>query len=266
MIVILGADGLLGSHIVRRFPQQVIGLTHRELDVTDAGNLQETLYQIMPDAVINCAGITPHHSHLSTDYIQEVNTEAPHNLATLGDQLGFKLIQVSTNCVFDLKSGAFTEKDSPVLDAGSYGRTKALGEVTTSPVHLTVRTSFVGWPDPKGRGLLAWLYKNRNQSVPGYRGCVWNGLTTTVLADALFALAYEPVSGVRHLFGQELTKYEVLKIVNDRFDWDCDIVPVDYPEENAGLSTIYNDAVCHLPAVDFEEQVDMLYRAGHDYA
>ena len=93
----------------------------------------------------------------------------------------------------------------------------------------------------------------------------WNGLTTTVLADCLFELAYQPVHGLRHLFGETISKYKLLKIVDKRFGWGHGIDPVDVPYEDGTLATIYNDANCYLPAVDFEEQVDMMYRAM-DYA
>lgn len=265
MIVVLGSDGLLGSHIVRRFPEQTIGFTHRTLDITNSEKLGEALYQVMPDVVINCAGVTPHDPRFNAN-AQAVNTEAPHDLAKLGDQLGFKLIHISTNCVYDNVLGGYTEEDAPMLDTGTYASTKALGEIRTSPVHLTIRTSFVGWPDPKGRGLLAWLFENQNHPVPGYRGVRWNGVTTTVLADCLFELAYNQVSGIRHIFGETVTKYEVLKLASKYFGWECDVVPIDLPKENATLSTTHNDANCHLPTVNFEEQMDMLYRAGNDYA
>lgn len=262
MIVVLGADGLLGSHLVRRFPKDTIGFTHHDLDIKDYSTVRDSLYRCLPDAVINCAGITNRRDALITDYYG-VNDEAPHRIAEMGDQLGFKFIQVSTDCVFRLDRGHYTELDKP--DASHiYGFTKHSGEVFRPP-HLTVRSSFVGWPDPKGRGLLAWLHGQQGQRIQGYRGYLWNGLTTTVLADALYELAYSSVSGCRHLFGEVLTKYDVLTIVRDRYKWDVKIEPVDSPAVNATLGTIFNDCQQFLPVTDFTEQVDMMFRA-RDYA
>lgn len=262
MIVVLGADGLLGSHLVRRFPTDTIGFSHHDLDIRDQEAVSDALYRCLPDAVINCAGITNRNARDLTDYYG-VNDTAPHSISRLGDQLGFKFIQVSTDCVFMQTMGHYTELDEP--DSTSvYGITKHGGEVSRPP-HLTVRTSFVGWPDPKGRGLLAWLHSHQGQRIQGYKNYHWNGLTTTVLADALYELAYSSVCGCRHLFGETLSKYDVLKIVANRYKWDVDIEPVDYPVVNATLGTVFDDWQEFVPVTDFTEQVDMMFRA-RDYA
>src|SRR5687767_11789602 len=112
MIVVLGADGLLGSWLCARHAKDTIGFTHKELDITNAVRVFDKLEELEPDAVINCAGITKQGNY-ATDEMVSVNALAPHTIANTCDLLGIKLIQVSTDCVFSGNRGGYKETDKP---------------------------------------------------------------------------------------------------------------------------------------------------------
>lgn len=254
MILITGADGLLGSWIRFRFPKDTIGYSKRELNIINYDDVREVLTTIRPDAVINCAGITPQadkNGYGNPIYSREVNGTAPHVMASVCDEVGAKFIQVSTDCVFSGRRGRYTEAFDPDGN-GRYALTKISGEITDSNQHLTVRTSFVGWPDPKNRSLLAWLYDHRGGAVQGWRGVRWNGLTAPALAEYLMQLAYDRTSGILHLFGETITKYDLLQTANRVYNWDVKIFPVDEPVSDMTLASVRNREYIPTTA-NFEE-------------
>ena len=67
-----------------------------------------------------------------------------------GTEKGFKLIHISTDCVFNGKKGSYTEGDTKD-GFGIYAQSKALGEVNNGQ-HLTIRTSMIG-PELKPNGI-----------------------------------------------------------------------------------------------------------------
>lgn len=248
MILVLG-QGLLGSWICFRYPRETIGLSRRDADATDAHSMLDKIEEIAPDAVINCIGITERHPE--PYLMHSVNASFPHRLASMCDLVGAKLIQVSTDCVFSGDRGQYTEEDTP--DASSeYGKTKAKGEVYSKP-HLTVRTSFVGFPDPNARGLMAWLHSNKNGKVDGYDGVRWNGLCVNVLSDILVDLCYRHINGLIHIYGESLSKCDLLNHMNDVYGWGITITSVQEPMRDMTLSSVKKTAI--VPVLSTHEQL-----------
>lgn len=253
MILVTGADGLLGSWLCYRHRNDVLGYTRNELDVTADWEVDQILKNTKPDAVINCAGIVKSRNP-NPEYRMDVNGKAPHALAKVCDIHGVRLIQMSTDCVFRGDRGDYTESDEPDAD-DNYGWTKAQGEVVYSP-HLTVRTSFVGWPDPKMRGLLAWLFSTSRSEVPGYKYVLWDGLTVLSLADYLLELAYSRQTGVMHLYGQTTSKYHLLQTAQKVYGRRTPkIEPVDTPVLNRTLASVRTDRPIIPGTSNFEEQM-----------
>lgn len=224
MILVFG-DGLLGTHLCAKYQKDTILVSHKECDITDSRRVFETIANIMPDAVVNAAGLV--RGRGTTKQFLEVNGFAPWNIVEACDTLGCKLIHISTDCVFNGSRGRYTEQDQPDELQDVYGWSKSQGEITYSP-HLTIRTSFVGLPDPKGRSLLGWLVGHKPGSVvDGYTNQLWNGLTTLALADYIMEFAYSRHFGLAHLGGQIVSKYEVLNIVTREFELPYKINPVE---------------------------------------
>lgn len=250
MILVFGSHGLLGSAICDLEPKDTVGVSRADLDVYPDSHNYDKLLKLMenvrPDAVINCVGIVPRNPR--QEHIKFVNSIFPVWLRSACDNVGAKLIQISTDCVFGQNFSNACEDSVPDAE-DPYGISKAAGEVVSSP-HLTVRTSFVGLPDPPGRGLLAWLKDRAGETINGYREVLWNGLTTFELGRILLDLAYRDVSGLIHVFGETTTKYELLCAVNYICDFGCTIVPVDYPVSTRTLATCREDVgLCTVPAL-----------------
>jgi dTDP-4-dehydrorhamnose reductase len=261
MILVTGAGGLLGSHLCARYPKDTLGYSHHEYDIANDDTTLRILSRVRPDVVVNCAGIT-RPENVNPYQVYLVNTYGPRSIAYWCSELGIRYIHVSTNCVFDGQGdGLYREYDSP--DAKDlYGRTKASGEVYSweYPESLTIRTSFVGWPDPSCRGLLSWLHKQpKNKPVPGFVNVLWNGITVTDLCDYINELAYSRMTGVVHLTGPTLSKYEVLRTIDRVYDWGHEIEPVMEPCEN---KTLKNTRYKLLNQHSFEDACQIMKESG----
>ena len=101
-----------------------------------------------------------------------INSLLPHRLAVACRLAGIRLIQLSTDCVFDGVRGNYREED-PANALDIYGRTKALGEVTSAGC-LTVRTSIICHELRGKLGLIEWFLAQENE-VRGFTRAIFSG-------------------------------------------------------------------------------------------
>src|SRR5215475_14045407 len=104
-VLVTGAGGLVGRAVVsycRDQPCEVIGLDHRQFDISDKQQVQAVFDRARPEAVINCAAwtdvdgceIDPHHAH-------QANAHGPELLALACREVSARLLTISTDYVFD---------------------------------------------------------------------------------------------------------------------------------------------------------------------
>lgn len=235
-VLIIGSKGMAG-HMIKEYLIQkeydVYG-TFREkeeknlemnefyLDAFDKGKLEEILKKVKPDFVINCIGILNQFAENNPDIAIYVNGYFPHYLDRLSEKYGYKLIHITTDCVFSGKKGNYTEDD--FRDADSYyGRSKAIGEVNNNRT-LTFRTSIIG-PDinKDGIGLFNWFMKQEGK-IKGYSNVFWSGVTTLELAKAIEASFNQNISGIVHLVNnKKISKYDLLKLFSKYMNKDIEI-------------------------------------------
>ncbi len=197
------------------------------LDLTDEPLTYNYLKKLKPDVVINTAGILNNEASERLEESIYINSLLPHRLAKWGDELEYRFIHISTDCVFSGKKGHYTESD---LKDGTtiYAKTKSLGEVTNQR-HVTIRTSIIG-PEIRrnGIGLFHWFMK-QTESIQGFKDVYWNGVTTLELSKAIYWILQNSVSGLVHLTGTErISKYKLLLMIREEFNKDdISIIPVD---------------------------------------
>ncbi|ALP90961.1 dTDP-4-dehydrorhamnose reductase [Clostridium butyricum] len=108
---------------------QVFDLDVDKLDITDLNSVKNVLDTIKPDVVINCAAATNVDGCESDeDFAFKVNALGPRNLAIVCEEMGARLVQVSTDYVFSgVGEKPLTEYDL-TAPYSVYGKTKLLGE------------------------------------------------------------------------------------------------------------------------------------------
>jgi len=88
-VAILGANGQLGSNLVKAFGKDAIPLTHRDLDITEPGSVQ-ILKELKPDVVINTAAyVRVDDAEVEAEKAFQVNAIGALNVAKACNELLF---------------------------------------------------------------------------------------------------------------------------------------------------------------------------------
>jgi dTDP-4-dehydrorhamnose reductase len=209
-IAITGAGGMLGQDMVAAADavhHEVAAYTRADLDVTDERAVLEAFERDLPALVINCAAYTDVDG-AETDETNAfmINEDGARNVAAAAAAIGVRVIQISTDYVFDGKKREPYVESDPVGANGVYGRSKLAGEFAVAeanPRHLIVRTSWLYGLGGKNfvetmLGLAAerseLLVVNDQIGCPTY---------TRQLADAVIELADYERLGIMHICGGE---------------------------------------------------------------
>ena len=227
-VVVLGGLGMAGHVLVEQLKQEGKFEIHavarnkgrsitQLLDISDFNALEEYLEKITPDYVVNCVGVLVKGSDDDICNSIALNSYLPNFLAKIGTQLKYKLIHISTDCVFSGNDGEYTESSYRDGDT-NYARTKTLGEVINNK-DLTIRTSIIG-PELKtnGTGLMHW-FLNQTDTVNGYSNAFWSGVTTIELGKYILEILESDITGLVHLCPKrKISKLDLLKEIDVIFN------------------------------------------------
>lgn len=129
-ILVTGCNGQLGTDLMKVLAdQEVVGLTHRQMDITQPRSVKEVLGRYRPHLVINTAAynrVDECELHAEEGFL--VNALGAYHLAAACGELGAVLVHFSTDYVFDGTKGepyAEGDKTNPI---NAYGISKLAGE------------------------------------------------------------------------------------------------------------------------------------------
>ena len=226
-VLVIGSTGMLGGAVISQLRQHGIAsiessrtkglLFDAQNDRADA--LLESSGLAKGDFVVNCVGLTKarinEEDALSIERAIRLNVLFPIELARAADQMGVKVIQVATDCVYSGLQGNYLESSShDALDA--YGKTKSLGEVRARNV-MHLRCSLIG-PENLGRKSLffEWVRGlNLGASVKGYKNHMWNGLTSQTFARIVVGIVKSELfsPGLHHLVPNGvISKFDLIRL------------------------------------------------------
>ncbi len=245
-VLVFGGTGMLGHKLVQvlgekfevwttvrgdestveRFGIFDSGRTIGNFEATNAESVRLAVETAEPAVVINAIGIVKQ-SPVSRDVVHtiELNSIFPHRIADLSARCGFRLITISTDCVFDGRRGNYSESDTP--DARDvYGLSKLLGEVTTGNA-LTLRTSIIGRELSEGHSIVEWFLSNRGGRVKGYTNAIYTGFPCSVLAEIISTLLadHPRLTGLHHVSSAPISKYDLLLLLNKYYGADIVVDP-----------------------------------------
>ena len=146
MILVTGANGMLGHDLMAVLEGDVRGLDLPEIDITSLESVRRTLLTLKPAVIVNAAAYTDVDGCESNiDTAMEVNGEGVGLLALTAREIGAKLVQVSTDYVFDGGKGTPYLEDDLQKPLSVYGESKLAGEMNAAmaPDHLVVRTQWL---------------------------------------------------------------------------------------------------------------------------
>ncbi|MDU3522501.1 MAG: dTDP-4-dehydrorhamnose reductase [Clostridium saudiense] len=161
-ILITGSNGQLGNELQKIVAtgKAEIGAVSEEiknaevfamdvdtLDITNLEQVKKVLNEVKPDVVINCAAATNVDGcEANQDLAFKINSLGPRNLAMVAEELGAKIVQVSTDYVFSGVGETPLKESDLVAPVSVYGKTKLLGEEFVrefSSKYYIVRTAWL---------------------------------------------------------------------------------------------------------------------------
>jgi dTDP-4-dehydrorhamnose reductase len=154
-VAVLGGNGQLGADVVRAFADngdEVLALTHADIEIADGESVANKLRELQPDLVVNTAAM--HHvenCELQPDRAFAVNALGARNLALATRDIGSVLMHISTDYVFDGSKGSPYDEGDPPRPLSVYGNTKLAGEYfvrSTLEEHFVLRTSAIYGKSP----------------------------------------------------------------------------------------------------------------------
>jgi dTDP-4-dehydrorhamnose reductase len=291
-IVVTGASGFLGREVALaalRRGHEVIALGGTQLpkvhgvaraltlDLTQDALVQSFILEEFPQAIVNCAALpTLDGCEKNPALATQLNETLPSQLAQLAFHVGAKLIHLSTDMVFDGKTGRYQHTDQP-NPLQTYGKTKAAGEIAVLKYgrdHAAViRTTLLNGNSPSGlRGLHERLFADWKV---GKRSTLFTDeirqpVAISNLADVTIELCERSnLSGVYHWAGSEaLSRYEMGVKIAEHFHLSVEqYLQASEQKSVASASPRPSDLSLQLhpllgklrtPVQNFAEQLDQL--------
>ena len=149
-VLLVGAGGQLGEELKLACPADIdlVAVGHRELDIRQRDEVLSFTEQCAPAVIINAAAYTAvDGAESKPDLAVAVNAEGPGHLARAAERNSARLLQVSTDFVFDGAASVPYLPGSETRPLNVYGHSKLAGECRVREIlstrSLVLRTSWL---------------------------------------------------------------------------------------------------------------------------
>jgi len=150
-ILITGSKGQLGRELKRQLKHKentsLVLTDLDEMDITDIKDIERVVMANMPDVIINCA------AHTAVDLCEDdkenafnINVKGAENLAIISNEIGAKIVHLSTDYVFDGDGQRPYIEEDKTNPQSVYGETKLQSErivMEHNPKHFIFRTAWL---------------------------------------------------------------------------------------------------------------------------
>jgi dTDP-4-dehydrorhamnose reductase len=236
--LIFGGAGMLGRAVVaegRRRGHPALALSRPQADVTDRERVLYWAESFRPTVVFNCAAFTRvDDCESERDQAFAINAEAVSHTAEAARAVDARLVQVSTDYVFDGRGDRPYEEDDATAPLSVYGASKLEGERRALALEdaLVVRASWLFGPG--GANFVATMLRLMEEGrtplrvVDDQLGCP---TYTPYLARALWDLAAAGTRGIVHYRNRDpVTWYAFTREIAHLWDRRVEVVPVTSDE------------------------------------
>ena len=238
-ILVTGASGLLGLNLaleaakdhtvfgtVNKHAIQTDAFTVLQIDLLVEGAVEDLIQRTQPDWVIHCAALANlEDCEVDPALAEQLNTHLPEKLAAHVARGGARMLHVSTDSVFDGRTGNYSEEDSP-NPLSVYAKTKLEGErrvAQANPEAIIARVNLFGWSLGGSRSLAEFFFNNLSagKRVLGFTDVYFCPLLVNHLMGVFIRMLEAGTQGLYHVVSQEcLSKYDFGVRLAHRFDLD----------------------------------------------
>lgn len=210
-ILITGGNGLLAQTLcnIKQDSLTLIPRSKTALDITNLDQISQSIEEFKADVILHCAALTrPMIKHEENPELSiQTNIIGTANIALMCIRYKIKPIFISTDYVYDGKTGNYSEND-PLKGINFYGWSKIAGEcaIKMVPNYLILRCSFAERPFP-------------HKYVPSTS--FKSFLYVDEIAPIILKLIEKNIEGIINVGGERKSIYEFAKLSN------LDIVTID---------------------------------------
>jgi dTDP-4-dehydrorhamnose reductase len=204
------------------------------MDITDTHQVQKIVSFEKPEVIINTAAYTKVDACETDEKTAfRVNAIGARNLAVAAFSIGAKILQVSTDYVFDGTGKIPLREYDPINPLSVYGKSKALGEqlvMTTNPRHFILRTA---WLYGDGSNFVRTILKlaAEQDELRVVNDQVGTPTSTVDLAKCILALIQTEHYGIYHGTCEgECSWYEFAKRILALKGIDKRVIPISTKE------------------------------------
>ena len=286
--LVTGASGLLGLNFalaVDGKEHQVTGVDYRnplkwvnfkmlQMDLTAPGVVERVIGEVKPDVVLHCAAnANVDDCEKDPAAARKLNSDLPGVVAAAAKKHAAKMVHISTDAVFDGKTGNYSEDDLP-NPLSVYASTKLEGEKTAldaNPDALVLRVNFYGWSITGKRSLAEWFVYSlaENKQLKGFTDILFCPMMVLDLADCIVESAAKDLKGLYHCVGPDvMSKYDFGVAIARRFGFDPALIsPASVYDggltaarsPNLTLSTARIQAALGRPLPNFESGLQKFF-------
>lgn len=235
-MLVTGSRGMLATdlaEVAARRGYEVIGLSHGQLDITQADAVRETLTSLRPDVVVNTPGLAVDVCEESPERGYRTHTWAPMQMAGACQRLGATMVYVSTCGLFGDEVRAYSEYDAVVLKT-HYARSKYLGEEAVRQAcdrALIIRPGwlFGGSPSHRRNFVYQRYLEAKDKPVLRSAGDKFGSPTYTAdVAERLIELLEAQRYGIYHVANEGGgSRYDYVKCIVEAFGLSTVVEKVD---------------------------------------
>ena len=148
-VLVTGVNGQLGHDIVEECQKrniEAIGVDVKEMDITDADQVNAVITETKPDAIIHCAAWTAvDKAEDEVEQCRKVNRDGTKHIVDVCEKLELPLMYFSTDYVFDGQGEEPWNEYDERHPLNVYGKTKYEGELEVERLkkHFIIRISWV---------------------------------------------------------------------------------------------------------------------------
>lgn len=236
-VLVFGAQGQLGTALRLSSSAREIQVVPapRSIDIASPSDVSAFVATIAPAWIVNAAAMTDvDGAHRDPDVAFRVNALGPGNIAAAAAAVGARVIQISTEAVFNGEFRTPYREEDACAPVSAYGAAKLAGEHLVHiycPDSFVLRTSWLYGQAPGANFPTRLLQQlaDPDRSLSVVTDVVGNPTPTSVLAAAICALIQQPpVPGTYHVCCTgAASKYDWAVEIARSSGFDADrIVPV----------------------------------------
>jgi dTDP-4-dehydrorhamnose reductase len=247
-VLVNGANGQLGTDLCKALQQlEVIPLTHKDIEIADMDSVKQALNKYKPDIIINTAAyVRVDDCEIEQDKAFLINALGARNVAVVVQELGAKLVHLSTDYVFggeaQPRTTPYTEFDTPI-PLSVYGKSKLAGGNFVRHLcqkHFIIRSSgLFGVAGASGKGgnfveIMLRLARERSE-LRVVNDQVFSPTYTKDLAQKIAQLITTEYYGIFHITNRgSCSWYEFAKEILKLANLKTRVIPItsnEYPQK-----------------------------------